>query len=731
MSISIEKCAASIHQMDLVNKSLRKYGTEFLIPNKSGSTCCYAYFCNEKNCPHHNEDFFITSKYPYELPIYNNKITDEEKADIVETSKNIFNFYGLRYNVEKLGYTEDIIGKLVRYMWDDNRTFYNREYDRIVCTTAFRHLQYKTQVMVNSASDDQRTRLMHSIEVQKTAKKIAIGIQANWELAETISIAHDIGHTPFGHVGETAIKKFLEQKDSGVFSHAVQSVKVLDELTGHPILSNYGMPGLGLSDYVLEGVLKHDSDTFTDGMKNSEFEQQYDTSRLCDIVGMKKVNYKDELRDYLKKNNFVNSELELPQVLIGSIESQIVAWADKIAYLGHDWEEFIDTGLLEKLMSRVNDMILIIENIYNMYCDTDRKDAETVQIINIWKSLREINDDYIRFDNANPTYSAEIWNKVRKEMEEIICAINLIEKNCIEVKTKDVGGNSETYRCHKYFSAREYAALKNYLVMTISWVELLDVYPRTYGLKNDPIYIFYMYLTRVRSIVITPKVTDTIIKRTNEYIKKIDKDGKMDRDDYLLECNKKWAYKYAYINRMKLDSSKARKYLKKSIRTCFLVGFHDKLENDDDTYIVTLGGENPPAGYIKNNTGYEFDQKYNCMLYIFDFIGEEFINSTRVKFMKHTAQEIISTLLEYYYKHPDMLPYTYRNRYNTQQYNLSIEDNKPEITDEKYSRHADRCKARAVADYVAYMTDRMAKLKYDEIKSSDSKWSNNYSTNLT
>ena len=268
-------------------------------------------------------------------------------------------------------------------------------------------------------------------------------------------------------------------------------------------------------------------------------------------------------------------------------------------------------------------------------------------------------------------------------------------------------------------------------MLTISWVELLEVYPRTYGLKNDPIYIFYMYLTKIRSNIITPKVTDKIIERTNEYVKKIDPDEEMDCDAYLMHCNKQWVYKYSHINRQKFDASKARRYLKKSVRTCFLVGFHDSIENDDPTYIVTLGGENPPSGYEKKSTGYEFDQKYNCLLYIFDFITDEFIKSTRVKFMKHTGQEIINTLLEYYYNNPDMLPYTYRNRYNNQQYKLAMQDNIPEIADKKYSCHADQYKARAAADYVAHMTDRMAKLKYDEIKSSDSKWTNSYSVNLT
>lgn len=291
---------------------------------------------------------------------------------------------------------------------------------------------------------------------------------------------------------------------------------------------------------------------------------------------------------------------------------------------------------------------------------------------------------------------------------------------------KNSEDNAESYYCHKYFSATEYAALKNYFVMTVSWVNLLGVYPRTYGLKNDPVYIFYMYLTKIRSNIITPRVIERIINGTNEYVQRIDKEyGSMSRDDYLLLCNKNWAYKYAYINRKMFDSKKARKLLKKSVRMCFLVGFHDNMENDKN-YIIGLTLKEAEGAKAIHKAGYDFEQKYNCLLYLIDCIFAEFIQSTRIKFMKYTAQEIITTLLEYYYEHPDMLPFAYRNRYNQKQYELAMDDNIPEVSHEEYTRHAHVCKARAAADYVADMTDRMAKLKYDEITSSDTKWSNTY-----
>ncbi len=431
------------------------------------------------------------------------------------------------------------------------------------------------------------------------------------------------------------------------------------------------------------------------------------------------------LKEYLKNADFPESDIKLPHVLIGSVEAQIVTWADKIAYLGHDWEEFIDTGLLEKMMSRINDMVLEIEKIHNLYKDNPAKDNEAEQIIKIWKGLTTINNLYTRFDAENQDYCSMIWKDVRCQIEIIVEAIKNIENNCIKVKTGTSEADGETYSCHKYFSAREYAALKNYLIVTASWAELLGLYPRTYGMKNDPIYVFYMYLTKVRSIVITPRVTQAIIEGTNKYVEKLDPTSKMSRKEYLVHCNEKWVHKYCRVNQKMWDSKKARRCLKDSVRTCFLVGFHDEA-TDDVEYLVGYGTKDKPQSADKC----DFDQKYNCLLYVFDFIRTEFIQSTRVKFMKYTANEIVNTLLEYYYEYPDMLPFTYRSRYNQSQYKLANQDNIPEVTDEKYKNDANVCKARAVADYVANMTDRMAKLKFDEIKSSDSKWSNSYSTGL-
>ena len=265
--------------------------------------------------------------------------------------------------------------------------------------------------------------------------------------------------------------------------------------------------------------------------------------------------------------------------------------------------------------------------------------------------------------------------------------------------------------------------LKNYLLMTISWVELLEVYPRSYGMKEDPVYVFYMYLTKVRSNIISPKVVRKIIDGTLKYISDLQSNQEFEfstRLDYLLHCNKLWTYKYNNIVGEK-DSKALRKSLKDTVRTCFLVGFHDTIKGKADEII----DEREYIVKREKNDYYDYNNAYGCLLNIIKIVLDEFIDSTRVRFMKHTANEIVTELLDYYVEHPEMLPYSQRNRLNKQQYCLSVEE-VPEMSEADRVILSKKNIIRVVADYVAGMTDRMAKLKYDEIKSSDTKWRNQY-----
>lgn len=178
------------------------------------------------------------------------------------------------------------------------RTCYQRDRDRIIHSTAYRRLEYKTQVFVNLEGDYYRTRLTHTSEVVQISRTLAKTLRLNEELTEAIALAHDIGHTPFGHSGEEALNKLM--KDEGGFEHNVQSLRVLEELE-----EKYtDFPGLNLSWEVREGIIKHKTD--------------YDNP-------------------YIKEYEPRKSP---------TLEAQIVNVADEIAYNSHDIDDGITSDIL-------------------------------------------------------------------------------------------------------------------------------------------------------------------------------------------------------------------------------------------------------------------------------------------------------------------------------------------------------------------------------------------------
>jgi len=131
------------------------------------------------------------------------------------------------------------------------RSCYQRDRDRVIYSTAFRRLEYKTQVFVNHEGDYYRTRLTHTLEVAQIAKSIARALRLNEDLVEAIALAHDLGHTPFGHSGEDALREIM--KDHGGFDHNTQGLRVVDLLE-----ERYPeFPGLNLTYEVREGIIKH------------------------------------------------------------------------------------------------------------------------------------------------------------------------------------------------------------------------------------------------------------------------------------------------------------------------------------------------------------------------------------------------------------------------------------------------------------------------------------------
>jgi dGTPase len=167
-----------------------------------------------------------------------------------------------------------------RYPEEDHpyRTHFQRDRDRIIHSTAFRRLEYKTQVFVNHEGDHYRTRLTHTIEVAQISRTIARALKLNEDLAEAIALVHDLGHTPFGHSGEETLNEIM--KDQGGFEHNRQSLRVVDLLEEkYP-----SFPGLNLTYEVREGIMKHE--TIYDRPIPTEFNPHKKATLECQLVNL-------------------------------------------------------------------------------------------------------------------------------------------------------------------------------------------------------------------------------------------------------------------------------------------------------------------------------------------------------------------------------------------------------------------------------------------------------------
>lgn len=226
-------------------------------------------------------------------------------------------------------------GRHYQENYDDSRhrSVFGRDRDRIINSSAFRRLQYKTQVFVNHQGDHYRTRLTHSLEVAQIARWIAGALKVNKDLAEIVSLAHDLGHPPFGHAGEEALN--LKMKNYGGFAHNAHTLKIITKIETRFI----EFEGLNLSWEMLEGVVKH----------NGPLAKNIKTDRY--------------IYDY-------NEKYSLDLKRYSSLESQISAISDDIAYNNHDIEDGLRANLFD-----IEDLfdLPIIGKIYQNIVDNNPK----------------------------------------------------------------------------------------------------------------------------------------------------------------------------------------------------------------------------------------------------------------------------------------------------------------------------------------------------------------------
>jgi len=202
------------------------------------------------------------------------------------------------------------------------RSFYQRDRDRIIHSTSFRRLKYKTQVFVYDEGDHYRTRLTHSLEVSQISRSISRYLKLNEDLSEAISLAHDLGHPPFGHAGEKILDYCI--RDHGGFNHNIHSIRLVTEL--EKAYQNFD--GLNLSINTIDGIVKHNGPNYL---------VKENLDLLPNLNKIKKINFYKQ----------------------SSLESQISALSDDIAYNNHDIDDGIRAGLFT--MNDIKDLPIIGE----------------------------------------------------------------------------------------------------------------------------------------------------------------------------------------------------------------------------------------------------------------------------------------------------------------------------------------------------------------------------------
>ena len=233
------------------------------------------------------------------------------------------------------------------------RSDFQRDRDRIIHSTAFRRLKHKTQVFVNTTGDHFRTRITHSLEVAQIARTLCKFFNLNEDLCETLSLAHDLGHTPFGHAGEDALNECM--KKFGGFDHNIQTIRIALFLENR----YYEFKGLNLTIETIDGLLKHNGP----------------------IKKLKKYN------SIIGKNYFIN---KINFSSYPSLEAQIASISDDIAYNSHDLEDGLKSNLF-----KLKDLekIPILKNI--IFKHTKRKNNYSMDLI-IRQIIREIINEMVK-----------------------------------------------------------------------------------------------------------------------------------------------------------------------------------------------------------------------------------------------------------------------------------------------------------------------------------------------
>jgi len=319
-----------------------------------------------------------------------------------------------KYEYSKIAIPLKSIGRIYKEKSSQLRPAYQRDRDRVIHSTAFRRLKHKTQVFVNTDVDHYRTRITHSLEVSQIARTFAKIFKLNEDLCETLSLAHDLGHPPFGHAGEESLNECMENFFG--FDHNIQTLRIVT------ILENkyYNFRGLNLSLETLDGLIKHNG-------------QIQDKTMHDEILG--KNIFKNKIK-------FMNRP---------SLEAQFSSISDDIAYNSHDLQDGAKAGLFK--IEDLSEIPVISEIIYKHKKKYKSKEKELVlnQIIrdiinemvrdvieNTKKNIRQENPKNIRDIYKAKTQLVEFSDKMKDFEQEIKFFLNenMYKHKIVSNKTK-------------------------------------------------------------------------------------------------------------------------------------------------------------------------------------------------------------------------------------------------------------------------------------------------------
>ena len=279
----------------------------------------------------------------------------------------------------------------------DLRNDFQRDRDRIIHSTAFRRLKHKTQVFVNTSGDHFRTRITHSLEVSQIARTLSKYFNLNEDLSETLSLAHDLGHTPFGHAGEEALNNCM--KNYGGFDHNIQTLRIIT------ILENryYDFNGLNLSFETLDGLIKHNGPVT-------------DLTKLNRILG----------------NNFFKKKINF--TFNSSLEAQIASISDDIAYNSHDLEDGLKSNLFD--LSHLSKISVLNKIVLKHQKKLKRYSIDLVIRQIIREIINEMVSDVIKTTKKNiRQYKIKNLNDIYNSKNQLVSFSEKIKKFDKEIKS--------------------------------------------------------------------------------------------------------------------------------------------------------------------------------------------------------------------------------------------------------------------------------------------------------